>query len=159
MQPGDVNSLFARAERAFLDGRLDAARADLLQVRRLAGAHPTVLHLLALVESRRGANEAARSAFEAALQAAPRDAGIHGNFANLLSEMGEFDAALEHYRRALAISPTFVDVRFNRALLLHKCGRHGDALADLDRLAAVKPRDSKIQSARGGVLRALDRLG
>lgn len=159
MQPADVNSLFARAERAFLDGRLDEARADLIEVRRLAAAHPTVLHLLALVEGRRGASEAARSAFEAALRAAPGDPGIHGNFANLLAEMGDVDAALEHYRRALQISPTFVDARFNRALLLHKCGRHADALADLDRLAAAKPRESRIQSARGSVLRALDRLG
>ena len=159
MQPNDVNILFARAEQAFLAGRLDEARGDLIQVGRLAGAHPAVLHLLAMVERRRGDRAAARKAFEAALKLAPRDAQILGNYANLLAETAENDAALAAYGSALAAAPAHHDARYNRALLLQRLGRWEEALADLDSVAAAQPGDAKIQSARGSVLRDLGRLG
>lgn len=159
MQPGaDVNSLFARAEQAFAAGRHDAARVDLVQVQRLAGPHPAILHLLALVEGRRGDAAAARRAFEAALDLAPRDPQILGNFGNFLTGAGEADAALSAYDRALAANPAFHDARINRALLLQKLGRTEEALAELDRLAALRPRDARVHSARGNALRTLGRL-
>ena len=159
MQPLDVNSLFARAEQAFVGGRHDAARADLLQVQRLAGPHPVVLHLLGLVEAKRGAAAEAKRAFEAALKLAPRDAQVHSNYANFLADQGEAEEALTHYQRALQATPGFHDARYNRALLLQKLGRCDQALADLDRVAAARPGDAKVQSARGSVLRDLGRLG
>ncbi|HEX8644807.1 MAG TPA: putative 2OG-Fe(II) oxygenase [Allosphingosinicella sp.] len=159
MQPPlDINRLFARAEQAFLAGRLDAARQDLLEVRRQAGPHPIALHLLALVEAKRGDVPAAREAFEAALKGAPRDAQIIGNFANFLADCGDAAGALDQYARALAAAPQFHDARLNRALLLHKLGRQAEALADLDTLASARPRDARVHSARGSVLRDLDRL-
>ncbi len=154
----DVNSLFARAEQAFLSGRLDAARADLIEVQRLAGSHPAVLHLFALVEKKRGATEAAANAFRAALRLAPRDPQINNNFANLLDDLGDTSAALVHFDRAITAAADFADGRYNRALLLQKLGRLEEALADLDRLARSAPPSAKIQSARGGVLRQLGRL-
>ena len=155
----DVNSLFARAEQAFLAGRLDAARGDLAEVQRLAGAHPAVLHLLALVEGKRGAKAEAKRAFERALTLAPNDPQLHGNYANLLADTGEIDAALRHYDRALAAAAGFHDARYNRALLLQKTGRAAEALADLDLVARALPSDAKVQSARGTALRELGRLG
>ncbi len=157
MQPNDVNSRFARAEQAFLAGRLDEARADLIQVRRLAGPHPAVLHLLAMVERRRGDPAAARAAFEAALKLAPRDAQILGNYANFLAERGESDAALAAYGSALAAAPAHHDARYNRALLLQKIGRADEALSDLDAVTAARPGSAKAQSARGNVLLDLGR--
>ena len=90
----DVNSLFARAEQSFAAGRLDAARTDLQTVQRLAGDHPAVLHLLALVEKKRGDLSAARAAFEGALRLAPADPQINNNHANLLNALGDAEAAL-----------------------------------------------------------------
>jgi Tfp pilus assembly protein PilF len=156
--PPDVNAVFARAEQAFLAGRLDAARTDLLEVRRLAGAHPVVLHLLALVEARRGDAAAARTAFEAALRGAPADAALCGNFANFLADCGDDAGALAMYDRALTAAPQFHDARLNRALLLQKLGSQAEALAELDTVAAARPRDAKVESARGSVLRDLGRL-
>ncbi|HEX8192448.1 MAG TPA: tetratricopeptide repeat protein [Allosphingosinicella sp.] len=160
MQPSlDPAALFARAQQAFAAGRFDAARTDLLQVRRLAAPHPAVLHLLALVERRRGDLQAARAAFEAALAAAPNDATIHGNFANFHADCGDHDAALSAYAKALAADPSHHEARFNRALLLQTLGRFEDALADLDAAAAAFRRDARLHSARGSVLRDLGRLG
>lgn len=158
MQAVDVNSLFARAEQAFVNGRLEAARADLAQVQRLAGDHPAVLHLLALVEKKSGNLQAARAAFEQALKISPNDPQINNNYANLLDGTGDQQAALAHFDRALKANPQFADARFNRALLLHRLGRLEDALAELERSAAASPPSAKVQSARGALLRELGRL-
>ncbi|HEY0011441.1 MAG TPA: tetratricopeptide repeat protein [Allosphingosinicella sp.] len=159
MQPSlDPATLYARAQQAFAAGRYDAARADLLAAQRITGPHPAILHLLALTERRRGDTAAARKAFESALEAAPNDATIHGNFANFHADAGDTDAALSAYARALAAAPGHDDARYNRALLLQKLGRAEDALADLDAVAAARPGDARVQSARGSVLRDLGRL-
>ena len=158
MKPLDVNALYSRAERAFVAGRLDEARADLLRVQQAAGPHPAVLHLLAMVEAKRGAAAPARLAFEAALRLAPGDLQILNNFANFLAAQGDAAAAMATYERALAAAPTFHDARYNRALLLQKLGRLDEALAELDRVAAAQPEAAKVHSARGSVLLALGRL-
>jgi tetratricopeptide (TPR) repeat protein len=158
MKALDVNSLFARAEQHFAAGRPDAARGDLAQVQRLSGDHPAVLHLLALVEKKRGDLVAARAAFERALRLAPRDQKILNNYANLLDSMGKPELALSQYDRALAVDSGFRDARLNRALLLQRLGRREEALAELDRLAAAYASSARFHSARGAVLRELGRL-
>ena len=158
MMPLDVNALFSRAEQAFVAGRFDEARTDLLRVQGAAGPHAAVLHLLAMVEAKRGAAVAARDAFIAALRLAPRDPQLCNNFANFLADLGEADAALAQYGRALAAAPSFHDARYNRALLLQKLGRLDEALVELDRVAAARPGEARLQSARGSVLLALGRL-
>jgi tetratricopeptide (TPR) repeat protein len=153
----DLNRLFARAEQAYLGGRFAEARADLTQVRRAAGDHPRIVHLLALVEERLGDAAAALAAFEAALKAAPGDGALLGSFARFLAGR-EPERALGLYERAIALAPPALDARYNRALLLQKLGRHGAALADLDAVAAARREDPKVHSARGNSLRALGRL-
>lgn len=159
MHGSDVNSLFARAEQAFVAGRLDAARADLAQVQRLAGDHPAVLHLLALVEKKRGALDAARAAFERALRLAPNDPEINNNYANLLDALGHPEAALSCYDRVLEAAPQFDQARYNRALLLQRLGRLKDALAELDWVPTARPESAKAHSARATILRKMGRLG
>jgi tetratricopeptide (TPR) repeat protein len=156
MISGEAARLFARAEQAFAAGRLDAARADLVEAKRIGAVGANVPHLLALVEKRRGDLAASRAAFELALRLAPRDPGILNNFANLLDALGEREAALDCYDRALATDPLYADARYNRALLLDRLERHGDALAQLDRVLALAP-SAKGHSARGGVLKRLGR--
>jgi tetratricopeptide (TPR) repeat protein len=155
----DLNSLFARAEQAFLAGRLDEARATVLEVQRLSGPHPAVLHLRAMIESKRGDLPEARRAFESALRLAPGDVELRNNFANLLGRAGEREAALAQYDAALAASPAFHEARYNRALLLQGLGRLDEALAELDLVAAARPSDARVPSARGAILLQLGRLG
>jgi len=153
-----LNQVFARAERAFAGGRLDEARADLREVQVLSGDHPTVLHLLALVEKKRGAKEEARKAFVRAVAVAPTDPEIRTNYANLLADLGELEEALAQYDQALTTSPLFQAAQYNKALLLQRQGRSEEALGYLDVLAGVSPHDATIQSARGIALRTLGRI-
>lgn len=154
----DADGLFRRAEQAFVAGRLNGARADLLQLLRMVHDHPAVLHLLALVEKKRGDLEAARLTFEQALKLAPTDPEINHNYALLLDALGEPTTALKHFNVALKARPGFANARFNRALLLQRLGRPGEAISELDALAGSSPANGQIQSARGTVLKDLERL-
>lgn len=158
MKVVDVNTLFKKAEQAFADGRVDAARATLHQITQLTGDDPAVLHLLALVEKKAGDLAASRAAFGRAAALAPADREINNNYANLLSRLGHGEEALAYYDRAIDAAPGYHDARMNRAVLLQRLGRFEEALEDLDKVAAARPSDPKVQSARGSALRSLDRL-
>jgi tetratricopeptide (TPR) repeat protein len=153
MRAVDVNSLFARAERAFVEGRPDAALADLQEILGLAGQHPAVLHLLALVQKKLGNLPAARKAFEQALALAPHDPQIANNAANLLGDLGEWEAALSTYDRAIAAASTMVEARLNRAICLHRLQRFEEARAEFERVAAQAPGSARLWSARGAMER------
>lgn len=154
----DPNALFARAERAFVAGDLDGARADLLAVGRAAGEHPAILHLLALVEKKAGRADASADAFRRALRLSPRDPQIRNNFANLLIAAGLLEEALEQLDGALAAAPGFEEGRVNRTIVLQRLGRPAPALAEIAPLAAARPADARVQTLHGAVLRDLHRL-
>lgn len=154
----DPNALFRAAEQAYVAGDDARALARLAEVARIAGEQPPVLHLAALAHKRRGEHAAARRAFEAALRLAPRDPQINSNHANLLDAMGEHEAALAAYARAIEAAPGFTDARLNRALLLQRLGRPEEALPDLDHAARAGRPGARLLTARGGVLRDLERL-
>lgn len=151
-------AVFASAEQDFVAGRLEESRRRLLEVIKLTGDQPAVLHLLALVEKKQGKLDASADAFERALRSAPTDPQIHGNYANLLADLGRSEKALDHYERAVALAPTFAGARLNRALHLQRMGRLEDALEELDALSANAASDARVHSARASVLRGLGRL-
>lgn len=158
MPAPDVNSLFSRAERAFLAGHLNDAIEDLTELRRQVGDDPAVLHLLALVEKKRGAVEPSRKAFIRALQLDPANPAINTSYAGLLQSIGKIESALAHVEIALRGDPTFADARLSRAQLLQRLGRGEEALMELEKLAAASAAGAVVHSARASVLRQLGRL-
>ncbi|HEX8533796.1 MAG TPA: tetratricopeptide repeat protein [Allosphingosinicella sp.] len=159
MAQPDPNLLFARAEQAFVAGRLEQARSDLQAVARLIQDHPAVWHLLALVEKKSEQWEASRKAFARALALNPIDPEINTNFGNLLVQLGEFEPALAHFNRALNTAPQFANARLGKALALQRLGRRQHALAEIDLAARQDPGRANVHTARAAVLRELERLG
>lgn len=149
MQALDVNALFARAEQAFAAGRLEQAEAHLAQVQRLAGEHPAVLHLLALVEKKLGKTESARSAFVKALRLDPRNPEIATNAGNFYSGLTNYESGLAAYEQALAAKPTHLPAMRGRALCLARLGRSEEARATYHRAVGLAPKDSKAWIALG----------
>ncbi|TKD51331.1 putative 2OG-Fe(II) oxygenase [Sphingomonas baiyangensis] len=155
MRANDPATLFARAEQAFLAGRLEAARGDLLAALRLAGEHPAILHLLALLEKRAGQSEAARKAFARALRQAPDDPQIRTNHANLLLSLGDEEAALKELDRAIDARPGFRDAHVNRAVIRHRSGNATGAWRDIEAFAAAPGADARILTLAGQIRRDL----
>lgn len=158
MSTADINDIFARAEQAYLAGRLEEARASLAAILRMTGDISAVLHLLGLVEKKSGNLDSALGAFERAAVLAPRDPQLANNLANILRDLGRESEALRVYDVAIALAPDFKDARFNRALLLEHLGRLDDALAELENVRDPDRPEARIEAARGAILRKLGEL-
>ncbi len=157
MSPKDANSLFAQAEQAFSQGRFDEAHTLLSRLQKYVPGNAAIIHLLALVQRKRGQLHASQTAFLEALKLAPAEAEINNNYANLLVSLGDDPQALGYYDRSIGAKPNFVEARFNRSLLLQRSGAVREALQEVDALLADRPKDARFQAARGTMLRDLGR--
>lgn len=86
-------------------GRIDEARATLLELVARDPNDPGALTDLGTVLVQGGYREAARTAYERALRLAPDDAVHHANLANVLFALGDYTAARARYEAALAHDP------------------------------------------------------
>lgn len=158
MQPIDVSKLFARAEQAFLGGHFDAAHRDLKKVQSAADEHPAVWHLLALVEKRRGATDAARSAFNRALELDPGNTEIATNAGNFYKSVGEYEHGLRSYDQALAARSADLPALLGRASCLASLGRIDEGRAVYHKAAVCAPKDYRPWSALGALERQVGDL-
>ncbi len=153
-----IDTLFARAEKAFREGHLASARTDLIETLRLTGDHPAVLHLLAVVEQQDGRLAQADRVFQRALRVSPKDPQINNNYAILLEATEDVEGALRCYDRAIRHKSDFVDARINRALLNERIGRLTFAKADAVRAVAIAPANVAARTVLGSILRTIGEL-
>ncbi len=112
-----------------------------------ARAHPDALYLRAIAAELQGRRDEARSLYEAALAAAPGNAGIWNSYANLLGAMGDAAGSMVALRKAVAAAPAHVEAWINLAL-----GAARDADWDVAEMAAgratvLAPKDARAWSA------------
>jgi tetratricopeptide (TPR) repeat protein len=94
--------------------------------------------------------EAAREAFQRAVEAEPGSAGARVDLSAALSELGRFDEALAELRRAVVLEPSGATAHFNLALLLARRGERFGAIHHLRLVLAAEPGDgaASLQLAR-----------
>jgi Tfp pilus assembly protein PilF len=138
-----------------------AARRQFAAAQAVIEDHPlSILHSEMAVFFRRvGWLPGARQEFERAL-AGPwkslRDESyIHGNYANLLAEMGSTGAAERNWRRALQIWPSNREAQFNLARFMGnqylRQGRYREAVAEFEKMLRIDPDDPAIWYNLGAI--------
>jgi tetratricopeptide (TPR) repeat protein len=142
------------AFRLLQSGRGAEALAIARSASRDAPGSADALHLLALCRKATGDVEGALEAFGRALQLAPRDPNLLGNFANLLGRVGRPAEAIANYRRALEVAPTHADGWLNLGLTLLEAGDSAAAREALDRALALRPTHAASWQALGSARRA-----
>jgi tetratricopeptide (TPR) repeat protein len=100
--------------------------------------------------------EAARHAYERALELDPGLAAAWTNLGSLLAEHGDLDAARDHYDRALECDPDQPEAQCNMAELLF---REGEIEASISAYRAVLRCAPEWIEAHYGLARALLRVG
>ncbi|WP_334163597.1 putative 2OG-Fe(II) oxygenase [Phenylobacterium sp.] len=168
MTPQETRAALARAKAAF--GAGDLATAGRL-AEAVAASEPGLAlarQIAAVVARRQGRLEDSRSHFEAALGAAPADAGILNGYANLLRDLGDLAGAASAYERAVAVAPGDPEVWVNLALARKRLEDGPGARAALQRALAIAPDHPRGLQALGVLLleagepdaaaEALDRL-
>lgn len=126
-------------------GRADLAAAAAERATVLAGEHPYVLHLTALLARARGDVAGALGRFAEALTAGAGDdqaAEIHSIVGTLYLDAGLLDAAAEAFEASVARDPAWSPGHLGRALVAERRGSSEVALAAAaDALAAPRGRE------------------
>ncbi|KJU87023.1 hypothetical protein MBAV_000785 [Candidatus Magnetobacterium bavaricum] len=100
----------------------------------------------------------ALTAYDAAIEAFPRNEPAQCGRAEVLRELGMLDDALTAYDAAIAAFPRHEPAQCGRAEVLRQLGRLDEALNAYDAAIAAFPRDVTSQCGRAEVLRELGRL-
>lgn len=115
---------------------------------------PDVHHLLALCHMAMRDHREAEQAFRRALEFAPANPHILGNYANLLKSLGRRDDALRNYRSVVEAMPDFAQGWINLGLAALESGQPAQALSALDRAVNLQPPSALAWHALGNARRA-----
>ncbi len=116
------------------------------------------LQRLAVIESRRGDNQAAARHARAALDLEPDDPGARMAYQNALVDAGDVDQVRAEVESALAADPGDVAARVRLAELLDSEGQTEAAADELGRAVEQSPDDVDLRYLYGQLLGKLDRL-
>src|SRR6516162_10294738 len=131
--PPDASLLIERALDCMVAGRMHEAQAICRRILANDSRHFESLHVLGILNIRRGRFAEAVAQIDLALSVNPDVADAHNNRGNALKELKRFDEALASYDRAIALSPQFAEAFYNRGKALLELKRLDEALVSYDR--------------------------
>lgn len=106
-------------------------------------------HVTRLRSAARAGGEAV---YETALRRSPEDWLLHGNYARLLYERGQYPGAVEHWQQVLALFPRDAETEVNLANALLRLGRLDDARAQYQSAIKLRPQFAEAHKGLGDVL-------
>jgi len=148
MKPPDVIS----AMRCYKNGDIAGAEALCrleLQQRPASGA---ALHLLGLISSDRGENEAALNHLQRAIEAEPLVAEYRIDAGVVLERLKRLDEAIAAYRLALEIEPASLAAHMRLGALLARLQRWNDSIASWRAAVQIQETDPEIHNNLGAAL-------
>ncbi len=148
----DARQRFDTAYVAYQHGRLDEALTALISLNTNFPNNPSILHVLALVESGIGNLDSAKVHFVHAMRLAPQDGELAAGAASLLLKMKDI-GAISMYDRAIILLPERNDFRLNRAIALLELGRAAIALEDIAFLAEAEANNARYWSIAAQIRR------
>jgi tetratricopeptide (TPR) repeat protein len=152
-----VNQVLARAFAAHQAGHIAEAELLCTQVLRFDKTQFDALHMLALIEARRGNFAAGLRRIDEALRVRPNTVDALINRACMQSALGDAAGALATYQKALALNPQSALAHSNISVVLRQKGQGEDALAHCDAALALAPDYADAWNNRGNVLYDLKR--
>ena len=148
-----LRQALADFNRARLDDAERGCRGILAELPRQTGA----LHLLGVIEARRGRSQAALELIGLVTRIEPDNPAAHSDLGNVLRSLRRHSDAITSFDRALALVSDYPDAHNNRGVALHEMGRHEEALLGFGRALALKPDYVQAFYNRGNALQALKR--
>jgi Tfp pilus assembly protein PilF len=153
-QAARVTQAFRLLQRGEGGAALSIARRVVSEKPRSPDAH----HLVALCYKASNDYDESEMAFQKALQLAPDNPEILGNYANLLKRRGRLDDALHHCRRAVKAAPALAKAWLNLGLAALSADRAAEAREGLERAVRLDPKSSSAWQALGSAHRAVGDL-
>ncbi|HEX4592006.1 MAG TPA: DUF6165 family protein [Gemmataceae bacterium] len=132
MQRPDWQIQALQADQLLTQDRLDEAAGQARESLRLNPESAVALHVLGMVDWRRGRPHDAIGRFRRALEIRPDLAAAHNGLGLGLAQLGDHDGALREYELALILKPDHPHARFNRAMQLLRRGRYQDGWVEYE---------------------------
>ncbi len=143
LPPGSVavpgGEVFVIASEYFEAGRLDAAERMLRHLLATQPEQPEAVHLLGLIEHKRGHGEAAAALVERAIAAGGRRPVHYRNLSEIYRLLARLDPALTAARRAVSLDPADALGLFNMAMVLYDRLEVKAAIAAARAALEIKP--------------------
>jgi len=152
-ESGEAERL-AAAFHLLQNGRAEAASRIAREIARRQPVSADALHMLALCSKALGDDAAAEVYFGEALERAPKNPDLLGNYGNFLTRTGRLPEAIALYHRLLELAPDHADCWMNLGLALLDAGEVQKAVSTLDRAVSLRPRHSRAWQAMGSAHRA-----
>ncbi len=147
-----------RAVEALRAGRLDEAARQCKSALKARPDSFDALHLMGLIEARRGDYREAARLIGRAVKVNPRVAAAHLNLGNAQAALGRHGDALASYDRALALKPDYAEAINNRGTSLHALRKLDEAAGCFQRALALKPDYAGAHNNLGNVLKDQGKL-
>jgi tetratricopeptide (TPR) repeat protein len=142
-------AILQRALAQLQSGAAGAAEATLRGLSSPGRGHADAIYLRAIAAEGQGRQSEARELYEAALRAAPYNAGIWNSLATLLDAMGDSEAAITAYGQAVAASPTCLEAWINMGLVAIDLRRWDFGANAMQRALALAPDDGRALGGLG----------
>jgi tetratricopeptide (TPR) repeat protein len=120
--------------------------------------HAPTLHLLGLIEHRRGHADAAIEHIRMAIARDDQDPAFHHNLGNILRDRHRLAEAMTCYEQALALSPGSVDTLYNLGNTCQELGDPRRAVAYFERALRLRPDAVELYNNLGSAWQDLGRL-
>ncbi len=153
-----LTEILKRAMEALRAGRLDDAALSCKTALKSRPDSFDALHLMGLIEARRGDYREAVRLIGRAVKANPRVAAAHLNLGNAHAALNRHDDALASYDRALALNPGYAEAHANRGTSLHTLRKLDEAVACFHRALELKPDYAGAHNNLGNVLKDQGKL-
>jgi tetratricopeptide (TPR) repeat protein len=148
----------SHARRAVKLGHLDEAERLCRAILSANSDHFEAIHLVAIIQSRRGLHVEALANYERALAIRPDHAQAIHNRGLTLYQLMNFEQALASYDKALTILPDYAEALYSRGIALKDLKRYDEALASYESALAIQPNNAEVLNNRGNMLKVLKRF-
>jgi tetratricopeptide (TPR) repeat protein len=140
------------AQRHHIAGHLASAEPLYRQVLEVDPSNCEALHLLGVLEYRRGRCDEAERLIGQAIALHPTAPHYHSNFGLVLKHQGKLDQAAESCRRAIQLNPQFADALCNLGIIVKAQGHIAEAMECYRNALRINPQHINARNNLGYAL-------
>ena len=154
----EISTKFLAGLTAFQKGHIGIAKSILEDLLRVEPNHSDALHLSGVILGHLKLTKKGIDFLQKAVKLDARNAELHSNLGNLLTDDRQYDSAIEHFNLAIKLDPKNFVIYSNLGRALQNANRHQEALASYKKAIELQPNYAEAFFNRGYLLHQLNKF-